>query len=90
MRREDAMHTPRRPNKPRRVIYSIDELPAYCDCCDVGLYLRVNPEAVARMAREGVLRGAKIGQSWRFRKEDILDYERRLFGMGGDGEPENG
>lgn len=84
------MHTPRRPNKPRRVIYSIYELPAYCDCCDVGLYLRVNPEAVARMAREGVLRGAKIGQSWRFRKEDILDYERRLFGLGGEGEPENG
>ena len=75
-----------RPNKPRRVICSIDELPAYCDCCDVGLYLRVNPEVVARMAREGVLRGAKIGQSWRFRKEDILDYERRLFGLGGEGD----
>jgi len=72
------------------VIYSVDELPAYCDCCDVGLYLRVNPEVVARMAREGVLRGAKIGQSWRFRKEDILDYERRLFGLGGEGQSCNG
>lgn len=59
------MYTPRRPNKPRRLIYSIDELPAYCDCCDVGLYLRVNPETVSKLAREGVLRGAKIGQSWR-------------------------
>ena len=68
------MHTPRRPNKPRRVIYSIDELPAYCDCCDVGLYLRVNPEAVARMAREGVLRA------------DVLEYERKLFGLGGEGQ----
>ena len=50
----------------------------------------MNPEAVARMAREGVLRGAKIGQSWRFRKEDILDYERRLFGLGGEGQSCNG
>ena len=54
------MHTPRRPNKPRRVIYSIDELPAYCDCADVGLYLRVNP--------------------------DVLEYERKLFGLGGEGD----
>ena len=48
------MHTPRRPNKPRRVIYSIDELPAYCDCCDVGLYLRVNPEIGRASCRERV------------------------------------
>lgn len=71
---------PRRPNKPRRVIYSIDELPAICDCAEVGLYLRLNPEVVARMARDGVLHGAKQGQSWRFRKSDVMDYERRLFG----------
>lgn len=62
----------RRINKPRRVIHSIDELPAICDCCDVGLYLRLNPEVVARMARDGVLRGAKQGQSWRFRKGHLL------------------
>ena len=73
---------PRRPNKPRRVIHSIDELPAICDCCDVGLYLRLNPEVVARMARDGVLRGAKQGQSWRFRKSDVADYEQRLFDVG--------
>lgn len=73
---------PRRPNKPRRVIHSIDELPAICDCADVGLYLRLNPEVVARMARDGVLRGAKQGQSWRFRKSDVADYEQRLFDVG--------
>lgn len=73
---------PRRPNKLRRVIHSIDELPAICDCADVGLYLRLNPEVVARMARDGVLRGAKQGQSWRFRKSDVADYEQRLFGVG--------
>lgn len=79
------MYMPRRPNKPRKIIYSIDELPAFCDCADVGLYLRVNPEVVAKMAREGVIRGAKIGQAWRFRKADILEYEKRLFGLEGRG-----
>lgn len=74
------MYRPMRPNKPRRVIHSIDELPAICDCAEVGLYLRLNPEVVARMARDGVLRGAKQGQSWRFRKSDIAAYERQLFG----------
>lgn len=73
---------PRRPNKPRRVIHSIDELPAICDCAEVGLYLRINPEVVARLARDGVLRGAKQGQSWRFRKTDIVNYEAKLFGEG--------
>lgn len=73
---------PMRPNKPRRVIHSIDELPAICDCCDVGLYLRINPEVVARMARDGVINGAKQGQSWRFRKADVVDYENKLFGRG--------
>lgn len=72
----------RRINKPRWVIHSIDELPAICDCADVDLYLRLNPEVVARMARDGVLRGAKQGQSWRFRKSDVADYEQRLFGVG--------
>lgn len=72
----------RRPNKPRRVIHSIDELPALCDAAEAGLYLRLNPEVVARMARNGVLRGAKIGQSWRFRKADLLEYEAKVFGLG--------
>ncbi len=53
------MYRPARPNKPRRVIHSIEELPVLCDCAEAGLLLRQNPENIARMAREGVLRGAK-------------------------------
>lgn len=71
---------PRRPNKPRRVIHSIDELPAICDCADVGLYLRLNPEVVAKLARDGVLHGAKQGQSWYFRRDDLVVYMNQLFG----------
>lgn len=80
------MYTPRRSNKPRRVIHDINELPVLCDCAEAGLLLRLNPEVVARMAREGVLRGAKQGQSWYFRRDDLVSYLDRLFGLGGEGD----
>lgn len=75
--------TPPRPCKPRRTVSSLDELPAICDVCDVAVYLKINPENVSKMARLGIINGAKIGQSWRFRKSDIIDYETRLFGGSG-------
>lgn len=78
------MYTPRRSNKPRRVIHSVDELPVICDCAEAGLLLRRNPEVIARMAKEGVLRGAKQGQSWFFRREDLVAYMDKLFGLGGE------
>ena len=69
----------RRPNKPRRVIHSVDELPVLCDCADAGLLLRRNPEEIARMARNGILKGAKQGQSWFFRRDDLVKYLDELF-----------
>lgn len=75
----------RRPNKPRRVIHSIDELPVLCDCAEAGLLLRRNPEVVAKMAREGVIPGAKQGQTWYFRRDDLVAYMDRLFGGGTSG-----
>ena len=66
-------------NKPRRVIHSIDELPVVCDCAEVGLLLRRNPETVAKMAKDGILKGAKQGQSWFFRREDVVAYMDSLF-----------
>lgn len=76
---------PRRPNKPMRVIHSIDELPVICDCAEAGLLLRVYPETVAQMARNGVLPGVKVGQAWRFRRDDLVDYLDKLFQNGGKG-----
>lgn len=70
----------RRINKPRRVIHNIDELPVLCDCAEAGLLLRRNPEVVAKLARDGVLRGAKQGQSWYFRRDDLVAYMNQLFG----------
>lgn len=72
----------KRISKPRRVIHSIDELPVLCDCTEAGLLLRRNPEVVAKLARDGVLRGAKQGQSWYFRRDDLVDYMNQLFGGG--------
>lgn len=76
------MYRPARPNKPRRVIHSVDELPVICDCAEAELLLRLNPETVAKMARDGVLPGVKVGQSWRFRRDDLVAYTERLFGLG--------
>lgn len=70
----------RRINKPRRVIHNINELPVLCDCAEAGLLLRLNPEVVAKLARDGVLRGAKQGQSWYFRRDDLVVYMNQLFG----------
>lgn len=66
-------------NKPRRVITSVDELPVLCDCAEAGLLLRRNPEVVAKMARDGILKGAKQGQSWYFRRDDLVEYMNKLF-----------
>lgn len=53
------MYRPMRQNKPRRVIHDVAELPVLCDCAEAGLLLRRNPEVIAKMAKEGVLKGAK-------------------------------
>lgn len=71
---------PKRPNKPLRVIHSIEELPVICDCAEAGLLLRVYPETISKMARDGVLPGVKVGQSWRFRRDDLVNYLDTLFG----------
>lgn len=72
-------------NKPRRVIHSVEELPVICNCAEAGLLLRRNPEVVAKMAKEGVLKGAKQGQSWFFRRDDLVAYMDTLFGLEGAG-----
>ena len=50
-----------------------------CNCAEAGLLLRVNPEVVARMAKSGVLPGAKQGKTWFFRRDDLEKYINSLF-----------
>lgn len=73
------MYRPMRVNKQRRVIHSVEELPVLCDCAEAGLLLRRNPEVIAKMAKDGVLPGAKQGQSWFFRRDDLVSYLDKLF-----------
>lgn len=70
----------RRPNAPRRVIHDVNELPILCNCAEAGLLLRRNPDVVAKMARDGIIPGAKQGQAWFFRRDDLVAYMDRLFG----------
>lgn len=70
---------PRAQNRPRRVIHDVQELPYLCDAAEAGLLLRQNPETVCRLARQGKLPGAKQGQLWFFRRDDLLGYLDRLF-----------
>ena len=66
-------------------IPDVAELPVLCDCAEAGLLLRRNPEVIAKMAKEGVLKGAKQGQSWFFRRDDLVEYMDKLFETGGTG-----
>ena len=72
----------KRVNKPRRVIHDVEELPIVCDASEAGLFLRLTPETVARMARQGTLNGRKQGQVWFFRRDDLVDYLDDLFSPG--------
>lgn len=38
---------------------------------EVAKYLRIHPYTVKRLARAGKLPGFKVGDQWRFKKEDI-------------------
>ena len=71
--------TTKRINKPRRIIHDVEELPFVCDAAEAGLLLRLTPETVARMARQGTLPGRKQGQVWFFRRDDLVAYLDDLF-----------
>ena len=75
---------PRTVNRPRRVIHSVDDLPVICNCAEAGLLLRRNPEVISKMAKDGILKGAKQGQTWFFRRDDLVAYMDTLF-CGGTG-----
>lgn len=45
---------------------------------EVALILDRSPHDVRGLAREGKLRGRKMGTRWRFRRDDVLIYLRRL------------
>lgn len=69
----------RRADPARDVVTRIEDLPLLCNCAEAGLLLRRNPEIIAKMAKAGILKGAKQGQEWFFRREDLVAYMDSLF-----------
>mgnify|MGYP001059540920 CR=1 FL=1 len=45
---------------------------------EVALILDRSPHDVRGLAREGKLRGRRMGTRWRFRRDDVLTYLTRL------------
>lgn len=42
--------------------------------------LKVSTKTVLALAREGDLRGAKVGRAWRFVRADVVEYVRHGSG----------
>lgn len=54
-------------------------MPFYLKTYDVAVLLDLSPDDVNSMARNGLIRGHKIGNRWRFRSRDVnkfLDHTR--------------
>ncbi len=45
---------------------------------DLAILLDLSPDAVNDMARQGRLKGFKIGNQWRFRRRDVDRYMERM------------
>lgn len=71
----------RRTDPARTVITRVEDLPVLCTCVEAGQLLRRNPEVIAKMAKAGTLKGAKQGQEWVFRREDLIAYIDSLFSI---------
>ena len=50
-----------------------DEMPAVLIAREAAEYLRVSPPTIIRLAKKGIIPGAKVGWEWRFSKETILN-----------------
>ncbi len=59
------------------------------DADEVAKLLKLNKQTVKRLANRGELPGFKIGGRWRFRREAIEDYIRKLEQQQGDQKQED-
>lgn len=60
--------------QPAAVITTEDQLPTVCTAVDAARLLRCTPEYVTRLASVGAIPGFKLGNRWRFRRDDLLAY----------------
>jgi excisionase family DNA binding protein len=50
------------------------------DLNEAARFLKMHPQTVRRLAKAGVLPGAKPGKLWCFLEADLADYLRSLYG----------
>jgi excisionase family DNA binding protein len=41
---------------------------------EVAFFLRVTPEGMRKMLRDGKIKGFLVGQEWRIRRQDVHDF----------------
>lgn len=62
-------------------------MPFYLKTYDIAVLLDVSPDDVNAMARNGLIKGQKVGKQWRFRNRDVkkvLDQKRnQIMSEGG-------
>ncbi len=49
---------------------------------EVASYLRLSKDTVYRMAQAGKIPASKVGQQWRFRREDVDEWLERNKNVG--------
>jgi excisionase family DNA binding protein len=55
---------------------------------DLAKYLKINPQVVTRMAKKGEIPGFKVGNRWRFRREDVdrwIEKRMEMYEVKGEG-----
>lgn len=61
----------------KKYIYSWDDVPVVVDPPYAGVLLGCTGATIRRLCREGELKGFKVGEMWRIRKDVLIEYTLR-------------
>ena len=60
--------------RKKEFIYNWDEIPVVVDLAYVAAMFRVSRETVRKLLCDGEIKGFKVGEQWRIRKDDLMAY----------------
>lgn len=63
--------------KKKKYIYSWDEIPYIIDPPYAGVVLGCTGATIRRLLREGKLKGFRVGEMWRIKRDDLKAYMER-------------
>lgn len=58
----------------KKYIYSWDEIPLVVDPAYIAILLGCTTDLICKMLRNGKIKGFKVGDLWRVKKEDLKDF----------------